>query len=808
MSCASCASRIEKKMVGLEGVKQAVVNFGVEQASIDYDSGKISSSKIRKVIRDLGFDVLTIRGSFFVEGMTDMSSVFHVEKILRSFKGVLGIEVKFATKSVLIDYIAHDFGARDFKNALSNHGFTLVIDKTSKDAGFDSKEQSQALEITYLLRRLIFSASIATIMVFSNENPMGNFFSGKEVVEHNFLLLILATPVQFWAGWMFYKGTWAGLRRGNLDMNTLITIGTSTAYFYSVFITLFPDTFLGIENEIYFNSSVMIISLVLMGRLLEAKAKANSSSAIRKLIELKTETALVVRENIEKVISIDELIEGEIVIVKPGEMIPADGVIIKGATSIDESMISGESIPVDKDVQDAVIGGSLNKTGFFKMRVTCLGRDSVLSQIIRLVEEAQGIKAPVQKLADKVSSFFVPIVIGLATLSFGYWWLFGSSVNLPSTPFIFALISFISVMIIACPCALGLATPSAIMVGVGKGAELGILIKGGDVFEQAGKLDTILFDKTGTLTEGLPEVNDVILDPNSELSVENLLMFAASLEKGSEHPLAKAVLSEAKKRNLTLQEISGFETLPGFGVKASIPQHEIILGNERLMRKYNIDIEHWAARLEEFGLQGKTPMILAVSGKIVGVITVSDKVRSYAKRTIDRLKNLGLEIGMITGDNHHTALSIANQLGIHKVFSEVLPEDKASEVEKLQKKGHLVSMVGDGINDAPALSRADLGIALGSGTDVAIEASDITLLTNDLRSVADAIELSHKTMVKIKQNLFFAFFYNCLGIPIAAGILYPFFGISLKPMYAALAMSLSSVSVITNALLLKKVNLR
>ena len=636
------------------------------------------------------------------------------------------------------------------------------------------------------------------------------FLPRIDSTEHNLLLLMLATPVQFWAGSGFYRGTWIGIKHGYSDMNTLIAIGTSAAYFYSAFVTLVPNFSLDITQEmpVYLDSSVMIITLVLMGRLLEARAKAKASSAVRKLICLQPKTARVERDNTEKDIPIAEVVEGDTVIVRPGEMIPVDGIIINGFTSIDESMISGESIPVDKNMSEPVVGGSLNKTGFFKMRVTRLGKNSILSQIIRLVEEAQGSKAPVQRLADKVSSVFVPIVIGVAMLSFFGWWLLGASIDLPTSPFVFALMIFIAVMIIACPCALGLATPVAIMAGVGKGAELGILIKSGEVLEQVGKLQMVLFDKTGTLTEGMPEVNDVILDTNAEFSEEHFLVFAASLEKRSEHPLAEAVVSEAKKRNLNLKEVTAFKALPGFGVKASLNHHELILGNANLMRENKIAVDHWAERLDEFARQGKTSMILAVSKKVVGVITTADKIRPHARETIERLRSFGLDVGMITGDNRHTARAIATQLGIKTVLSEVLPGDKANEVKKLQAKGLLVSMVGDGINDAPALSRANLGIALGSGTDVAIEASDVTLMTNDIRAVADAIELSKKTMVKIKQNLFFAFFYNCLGIPVAAGVLYPVFGIMLKPVYAALAMAFSSVSVVANALLLKKINLR
>jgi len=810
MSCASCAFRIEKKIAEIEGVKQAGVSFGAGQASIDYDADKVSSAKICEIIEKLGFVVSVNRESFPVIGMTCASCVSRVESKLLGLSGVLDVQVNLATGRVLIDHLSSISGLRDFQFALSEIGYTLNADEESKAEEVETEDKRNIFEINILKRRFALSIFLAVVMMFSGTELLQSFFPKMGSSEHNFLLLMLATPVQFWAGWGFYRGTWAGIIHGYSDMNTLISVGTSFAYFYSAFVTVFPNFLLNLGQEVavYFDSSVMIISLVLMGRLLEAKAKAKASSALHKLIGLQPKNARVERDNAEKDISITKVVEEDTIIVKPGERIPVDGIIINGSTSVDESMISGESMPVDKNIGEPVIGGSLNKTGCFKMRATHLGTDSVLSQIIRLVEEAQGSKAPVQRLADKVSGIFIPAVITVATLSFFCWWFFGELIDLPTSPFTFALMIFISVMIIACPCALGLATPAAIMVGVGKGAELGILIKGGKVLEQVGKINTILLDKTGTLTEGMPEVNDVILDTNSAYSVDQLLIFAASVEKSSEHPLAEAVVNEAHKRNLKLEKVTEFKALPGFGIRALFNHKEIVLGNVSLMNENGIMIEHWVERLDEFARQGKTSMILAVSKKVVGVITATDKVLPYARETVERLKNLGLQVGMITGDSRYTASAVARQLDIRTVISEVLPNDKANEIEKLQAMGKSVAMVGDGINDAPALARADLGIAVSSGTDVAMEASDITLMTSDLRAVADAIELSKKTMEKIKQNLFFAFFYNCLGIPIAAGLLYPAFGIMLKPVYAALAMALSSVSVVTNSLLLKKVSLR
>jgi Cu+-exporting ATPase len=549
----------------------------------------------------------------------------------------------------------------------------------------------------------------------------------------------------------------------------------------------------------------MIITLVLLGRWMEARAKHSASSAIKKLMGLQPKTAHVERDGKELEISVEDLVVGDLVLVRPGEKIPVDGILINGQSSIDESMLTGESVPVEKKSGDEVIGASINKTGFFKMRVTRLGKDTLLAQIIHLVEQAQGSKAPVQRLADKIAAIFVPVVIVLALLVFAFWWSFGDSFGpLPTTPFLFALMAFISVMIIACPCALGLATPTAIMVGTGKGAEMGILIKGGEALEQAEKLDTIVFDKTGTLTSGKPEVADVLLSPGAVLDTDHLLVLAGSLEKNSEHPLAQAVVSEVKKRGLRFETLSDFEALPGFGVQGKIEGKNIFLGNMKLMEEKKIDFSLVREDLEKLTGQGKTPMILSVDGNVEGIITTIDALKPYAKETVHRLKMMGLKVMMVTGDNRKTAQAVARKLEIDDVVAGVLPAQKRDEIRKLVAQGHKVAMVGDGINDAPALAESTVGIALGSGTDVAMEASDITLVTSDLRAVPQAIELSRKTLTKIRQNLFWAFFYNVLGIPIAAGLLYPFYGILLKPVFAAVAMSLSSVSVVGNSLLLKR----
>ncbi len=803
MSCASCSARIEKKLGELEGVDSIHVNLAAEEASIKFDPQKISASQFPKIIKKLGFEVPSLRRLFLVEGMTCASCVSRVKKKLVSLDGVHQVEVNLATEQVSIDYTASLIEFEVLRRALDQSGYRLLPSlNQSKGSSAQVNEEHHLKQLAQLKLKLVLSGVISLAIILLSMK--GNSFVNVELVY--ILLFVLATPVQFFCGDRFYRGALNGVRHGYADMNTLIAVGTSSAYFYSVGATFFPK-YLG-SPEVYYDTSVMIITLVLLGRWMEARAKHSASSAIKKLMGLRPKTAHIERQGKELEISVDNLVVGDLVLVRPGEKIPVDGVLIKGKTIIDESMLTGESVPVEKKDGDDVVGASINKTGFFKMRVTRIGNDTFLSQIIQLVEKAQGSKAPVQRLADKIAGIFVPVVIVLALLTFVFWWTFGHYFGpLPTTPFVFALMVFISVMIIACPCALGLATPTAIMVGTGKGAELGILIKGGEVLEQAEKLDTIIFDKTGTLTLGKPEVADVLLSPDAVLDVDRLLILAGSLEKYSEHPLAKAIVFETKKRQLSLERFgttSNFEALPGFGVKGKIGDQNIFLGNIKLMKEKQIDCSLISADLEKLTDQGKTPMILSVNGKVQGIITTTDALKPYAKETVHRLKMMGLKVMMVTGDSQKTAQAVARKLDIDDVIAEVHPSEKRDEIIKQMVQGHKVAMVGDGINDAPALAESNVGIALGSGTDVAMEASDITLVNSDLRSVPQAIELSKQTLAKIKQNLFWAFFYNILGIPIAAGLLYPLFGILLEPIFAAVAMSLSSVSVVGNSLLLKR----
>ena len=806
MSCASCASRIEKKVGGLEGVEKASVNFGAELAVVDFDAEKISFADVSQTIEKLGYEVPRTKKVFRVGGMSCASCVSRVEGKLSSMEGVATARVNLATEKAVIEYLPAITGLQNFQSALKDIGYTLLPDE-EEDSQSADEEERHVRELRLVKIKFIASAVLGAAIMLSGMQETLPVLPHAGTPFFHFWLFVMATPVQFWAGWQFYRGAWAGLKHGYADMNTLIVVGTSSAYFFSVFATFFPSAIesLGQGVVVYYDTSSLIIALVLLGRWLEARAKSRASSAIKKLMGLQPKTARVERDGEEVEILIAEVVPGDTVIVRSGEKIPVDGVIIEGTAVVDESMITGESVPVEKKSGNEVFGASINKTGYFKCRATHLGKDSVLSQIIKLVEEAQGSKAPVQRLADKVAGIFVPIVIGIALLAFFVWWGAGEAmVVLPTAPFIFALMIFISVLIIACPCALGLATPTAIMVGTGKGAEMGILIKGGETLEQAQKLDTVIFDKTGTLTWGKPEVTDVFVETEMKISAERLLILSASLEKGSEHPLAQAVIQEARRRGLKQVPVADFKTRPGFGVQGKVDGLEISLGNLKMMAEDDVDISALRDRIEEMARQGKTPMILAIGKKVAGVIASADTVKPQAKEVVKKLQNMGLDVVMISGDHQQTAQAIANELHIDRVLAEVLPAGKAEEVKKLKQEGRFVAMVGDGINDAPALVEANIGIAIGSGTDIAMEASDITLMTQDLNAVADAILLSKKTMSKIRQNLFWAFFYNILGIPLAAGVFFPIFGILLKPIVAAGAMSLSSVSVVSNALLLKR----
>ncbi len=733
-----------------------------------------------------------------VGNMTCASCVAKVEGALAGLPGVAKANVNFATEKATVVYDPEALAPEDLTAAVEGAGYSamLTTDEVLADLEVEEARRRESREIFI---KFVFSASVAVVIMILSMGHM-NLPLIKEIPERTlfYILFALATPVQFWAGWQFYRGAIGAARHRTTDMNTLVAVGTSAAYLYSVVVTFFPGFIPhNIKLAVYFDSSATIIALILLGRYLEARAKGATAGAIRKLIGLQAKTARVIRDGVEQDLPVEQVRVDDLIRVRPGEKIPVDGIVTEGFSSLDESMLTGESIPVEKGPGAEVIGATINGTGSFTFRATKVGRDTMLSQIIRITEEAQGSKAPIQRLADRVASIFVPVVMLLSVITFLVWILAG-----PAPAFNFALLNFVAVLVIACPCALGLATPTAIMVGTGKGAEHGILIKSGESLETAHRVKTVVFDKTGTLTVGRPALTDLVAVGASE---DEVLAAAAAVERGSEHPLARAIAEAAEERGLELpKELAGFEALPGRGVKATLDGQAVLLGNIRLMEEEHIEVGPLRAEAERLAGEGKTSMYLAREGKAVGIIGVADVMKEHSREVVQDLRDMGVEVVMITGDHTATADAIARQLGIDRVLSEVLPQDKAAEVKRLQGEGKLIAFVGDGINDAPALAQADVGIAIGTGTDIAIEASDITLISGDLRPVVNAMRLSRRTLRTIKQNLFWAFFYNVIGIPLAAGVLYPVGGILLSPMIAAGAMAFSSVSVVANSLRLKR----
>lgn len=799
MNCASCASTIQRSLAGLKGVRRANVNFATSRATILYQPQLVEPEDFITSVRKSGYEVGTASLELPIEGMNCASCVQKIDKALLQTRGVTKASVNLATARAKVEYLPSETNLEEIKKAIESTGYKILEVAPSEEIE-DPERIVREREYKKLKIKLIVGFILGLAIFLGSSR---HWFPWVPSFLNNFYMLwALATPVQFWIGWQFYRGAWGAFKHRNADMNTLIAVGTSAAYIYSVVATLFPSFFEagGMKPEVYFDTSALIIVLIILGRLLEARAKGQTSEAIKKLIGLQPKTARVIREGKEMDIPVEEVLVGDIVLVRPGEKIPVDGIVKEGKSAVDESMITGESIPVTKEPGSEVIGATINKTGSFRFQATKVGKDTALAQIIKLVQEAQGSKAPIQRLADIISGYFVPIVISIAIATFIIWFNFG-----PFPALTFALLNFVAVMIIACPCALGLATPTAVMVGTGKGAERGILIKGGESLETAHKLDTVVFDKTGTLTKGEPEVTDIVaVNPHPE---EKILKYAASAEKASEHPLGEAIIRRARERKIELQEPKNFRAIEGHGIEARVDGQDILLGNVRLMRKRGVHVGDLEGKAEEFASDGKTPIYVSLEGKAVGLIAVADTLKENSIKAVKKLKKLGLEVVMLTGDNRKTAEAIARKVSIERVLPEVLPEDKVHEVKRLQSGGRKVAMVGDGINDAPALAQADVGIAIGSGTDVAMEASDITLIKGDLLGVVSAIELSKRTIRVIKQNLFWAFFYNTAGIPVAAGILYPFFGILLNPIFASAAMAFSSVSVVTNSLRLRRVKL-
>jgi len=799
MTCASCVARVEKALRGKAGVKEATVNLATGKATVDYFPAETGIEDLTAAIEDLGYRTKLHKDVFEVEGMTCASCVSRVEKALSGLKGVADAEVNLATEKATVSYDPLEVDYRKMAEAVAAAGYRLKKPAKSEE-GLDRESKAREREMRLLKVKLIYSAASALLIIVVS--MLGMHIPGlKDLSDRTrfLILFVMATPVQFWPGLTFYRGAFKAARHGSSDMNTLIAVGTTAAYLYSVTATFFPSFIsgTGLELAVYYDASASIIALILLGRFLEARAKGRTSEAIGRLLDLQPRTARVIRDGEEMEIAADEVHIGDLLAVRPGERIPVDGVVTDGRSSVDESMLTGESIPVEKGPGDEVTGATVNGTGYFRFRATRVGNDTVLAQIIRLVEEAQGSKAPIQRIADKVASIFVPVVIGIAALTFLVWLLAG-----PTPSFNYALLNFVAVLVIACPCALGLATPTAIMVGTGKGAELGVLIKGGEVLERAGKVDMVIFDKTGTLTQGKPVVTEVVPVPGKEEGW--VLALAASAERGSEHPLAETLVQEASARGLELYEISDFQALPGRGITGELNGMRIKLGSATFMRESGVDISGLEVVAEKLSRQGKTVVYVMYHGELQGLVAVADTIRSEAGEAVRSLKNMGIEVAMISGDRHSTAEAVARQLGVDRALSEVLPAQKAAEISRIQSEGRVVAMVGDGINDAPALAQADVGVAIGTGTDVAMEASDITLVSDDLRKMATAIRLSRSTLRTIKYNLFWAFFYNVVGIPLAAGVLYPLWGLLLNPIYAAAAMAFSSLSVVGNSLRLRR----
>ncbi|WP_349670498.1 heavy metal translocating P-type ATPase [Lacrimispora sp.] len=807
MTCAACAQRIEKTVKKLPGISQASVNLASEKLFVEYDSS-LDLSDIKAAVSKIGYEAaekteysdVTIP----IGGMTCAACARRVEKAVGKLEGVESSSVNFATEKATIAYDPRKVRLSAIKAAIEKAGYQ-ALEVNKADAADEDRLRKQQ-EIKTLWTKFITSAVFSLPLLYIAMAPMISFIRlpfPSAIEPMNYPLayalteLILTAPV-IGVGYKFYTIGFKALFQRSPNMDSLIAIGTTAAVLYSIYNTfqIAAGHFMAVD-ALYFESAGVIITLILLGKSLEAVSKGRTSEAIKKLMGLAPKTAVILENGQEKEIPIDEVEIGDVILVKPGDKIPVDGTVTGGHTSIDESMLTGESMPVDKKEGDPVYAASLNTTGVIQFKAEKIGSDTALAQIIKLVEDAQGSKAPIAQMADIVSGYFVPVVCVIALLA-GVGWYIGTGGDLK-----FALTIFISVLVIACPCALGLATPTAIMVGTGKGAENGILIKGGEALETAHKINTIVFDKTGTITEGKPKVTDVL--PAGSVSKDRLLQLTASAERGSEHPLGQAIVLGAKESGLTLLEAEEFDSLTGRGIRARLEGEDILAGNRKLMDEQNISLAGMEEISDKLAEEGKTPMYVAINGELAGIVAVADVVKESSRAAIERLHKMGIQVAMITGDNKKTAAAIAKQVGIDRVLAEVLPQDKSNEVKKLQSENRKVAMVGDGINDAPALAQADIGIAIGSGTDVAMESADIVLMRSDLMDVPAAIDLSKHTIRNIKQNLFWAFGYNVIGIPIAAGMLHLLFnGPLLNPMFAAAAMSLSSVSVLTNALRLKR----
>ncbi|PKN88102.1 MAG: copper-translocating P-type ATPase [Chloroflexi bacterium HGW-Chloroflexi-8] len=786
---------IRSALEKLHGVERVVMNAKAGITVVNYDPETIKILDIVAAIKKTGYQVGGAQKRIGIENIRCASCVGSIEDELKTTPGVLNASISLGTQEATVDYLPEQTTLNELNTAIESWGY-----KTRPASSEESVDQQQAAhekEYQRLMRKFWFAALVSIpvlITAYPKFIPIVKDWSMETLRITWFGAALLTLPVLFWSGSDFFTGAWAALKHRAANMNTLIALGTGAAWLYSIVAIVFPGIFPEGTSEPFFDVVAVVIALVVLGQALEIRAKGRTSEAIKKLMGLQPKTARVIRNDVEMDIPVEEVLVGDVVQVRPGEKVPVDGVILEGSSAVDESMLTGESLPASKKVGDEVIGATFNKTGAFKFRTTKVGKDTALAQIVKMVQDAQNSKAPIARLADTISGYFVPIVMILAVLTFVVWFDFG-----PQPQLVYGLVTAVSVLIIACPCALGLATPMSLMVGIGKGAENGILIRSGEALQTAQSIKIVVLDKTGTITKGKPELTDVIVAVQQSILSDELLRLAASVETVSEHPLAEAIVEGGKTKGLALGKPEAFEAIPGHGVTATVDGRKVALGNLKMMKRLNVDLGNLEAKSEILANDGKTPMFIAVNGKAAGIIAVADTVKEDSKEAIAALHQMGIEVVMITGDNRRTAEAIARQVGLDRVLAEVLPEDKAHNVHLLQAEGKKVAMVGDGINDAPALAQADVGLAIGTGTDVAIEASDITLIKGSLKGVVTAIEVSRATMRNIKQNLVGAFVYNTLGVPIAMGVLFPFFGLLLSPLLAGAAMAFSSVTVISNA---------